>query len=203
MARAAAKLERELSRLEEIRDRFAGEEADANRDKASHSADLVGALATDDIARQDEIEAAIKAAEAKHATAARRRASVMQAIVLMKDELEAVRIGDRIRAARRRFEAGEVHFSSGKQDLSDAIKQACLALGTMHAAYTDAAQAADELRELGEERPGLYAFDVKWGGVALQQVREEAVNAALVAAQASSPAFTWDFRIGAAVPTAS
>ena len=203
MARAAAKIEKEIARLEEIRARLAGEEAEAARQLAELSAAMVPAMAQDDIAEADRIEREAQAADGKRTSAARRRDNVQTAISLMKDELEAVRTGDTIRATRRRFDAGESRFDAGRRELHDAIKQASTALGEMHRAHAEAQQAADELVELGEERPGLYAYPVKWAGVNLQRLRDEAITQALIAAQATSPEFRWAVEIGAAVPSAS
>jgi len=203
MARPAAKIEKEISRLEEIESRLAHDEDEANRKLAELSAAMVPAMAKDDSAEADRIEREAQAADSKRTSAARRRDSVRQAIGLMKDELEAVRTGDTIRAARRRFDAEESRFDAFRRELHDGIKQASTALGGMHLAHAGAQAAADELVELGEERPGLYAYPVKWAGVNLQRLRDEATEQALIAAQASSPEFRWAVEIGAAVPTVS
>lgn len=203
MARTAARIEKELSRLEEIRDRLAQEEADAARELAVLSAEMVTAMAADSLSQADEIERKAQIADGKRIGAARRRDAVQQAISLTKDELEAVRAGDAVKAARRRLDAGEQRFEAGRRELFEALKTASTALGEMRSGHREASQAADELVDLGEERPGLYAFDPAWSGIAIQRLRDEAVTAALVAAQAAAPDFALDFRIGAAVPTAA
>ena len=203
MARAAEKLTREIRRLEEIDNRFREQADETLRERAALTPEMAAAMTSDNPALIDEIERKAQDADSRLTSIARRRDSVRQAISLMEEELAAVRAGDAVKAARRRFDAGEQRFEAGRRDLFDALKTASTALGEMRSGYREASQAADELVDLGEERPALYAFDPVWSAAAIQRLRDEAVTAALVAAQAASPDFSLDIRIGAAVPTAA
>ena len=202
MARTVQKLEKEISRLEEIRARLAQDEADAAAELARLASEAVIAMSADDSEKSDAIEYQAQSADGRRTIALRRRDAVQQAIALAREELEAVRAGDRVKAAHRRYDGGETRFEAGRRDLHAAIRQASSALGVMHLAHNEAQQAADELVELGEERPGLYAYPVARAGMHLQQLRDEAIAQALIAAQATSPAFTWTLALGAAVPSA-
>lgn len=203
MARAADKLTREIRRLEEIDDRFREQADEALREQAALSPQMVAAMTADSLSLVDEIERKAQDIDARLTSISRRRDSVRQAIGLMREELAAVLAGDAIRAARRRFDGGEARFEAAQRGLAEAIAQASGSLGEMDAAHAEAEQAAAELVALGQERPGLYAWPIRWAGMHLQRLTDEAMQQALIAAQATSPAFTVDFRIGAAVPTSS
>lgn len=203
MARAAEKLTREIRRLEEIDDRFREQADEALREQAALSPQMAAAMTADSLSLVDEIERKAQDIDARLTSITRRRDSVRQAIGLMREELAAVLAGDAVRAARRRFDGGEARFEAAQRGLAEAISEASGFLGEMDAAYTEAEQAAGELVDLGQERPDLYAYPIRWGGPHLQRLKDEAIEKALIAAQAHYPAFTVDFRIGAAVPTAS
>lgn len=199
MARAAEKLTREIRRLEEIDDRFREQADEALRERAALGPEMVAAMTADSPSQVDEIERRAQDVDARLTSIARRRDSVRQAIGLMEEELAAVRAGDAIRAARRRFDAGEQRFDSAQKDAGEGLSAVSAALGEMLAAYSEAKAAADALVDLGEERPGLYAFDPRSNFMLMDRLKDEAVQAALIAAGSHYPAFDWTPRIGAAM----